>query len=98
MAVSSRAQDLLDQATAILAASEEDVIYKGVVASVAERMINLKKASARLEERYGSLEELEQRIQSEGVSADDHTRYTDLLEWRAINKELSQLRHILEML
>ena len=36
MTVSSRAQDLLDQATAILAASEEDVIYKGVVASVAE--------------------------------------------------------------
>ena len=44
------------------------------------------------------MEELEQRIQEEGVSPHDHTRYTDLLEWRAIDEELSQLRHILEML
>jgi peptidoglycan hydrolase CwlO-like protein len=83
MAVSSYAQDLLDQATAVLAISDEDLIYKGVVASVAERMMELKKATARLQEKYGSLEELEQKIQEQGVSPDDHSSYTDLLEWRA---------------
>ena len=48
MAVSSHAQDILDQATAVLAVSDEDLIYKGVVASVAERMMKLKKATAQL--------------------------------------------------
>ena len=58
----------------------------------------LKKAEARLQELYSSLEDLERKIQAEGVPPDDHTLYTDLLEWRAINHELSQLLHIFEAL
>ena len=38
------------------------------------------------------------RVQIEGVSPDDHTLYTDLLEWRAINHELAELLHIFEAL
>jgi hypothetical protein len=96
--MSSNVQQLLARATAILPIGDEDLIYKGIAASVAERIMALKKAAAWLQERHNSLEDLEQEIQTEGVSSDDHTRYTDLLEWRAINYELSQLRHLFETL
>lgn len=39
--------------------------------------------------RYKSLEDLERKIQAEGVPPDDHTLYTDSLEWRAINHEVN---------
>jgi hypothetical protein len=94
MTTSSKVQQLLDRATQLLPISDEDLIYKGIAASVAERMMALRKASARLQERYESLEALERAIETEGVPPDDHTRYTDLLEWRAINHELSQLQHL----
>jgi hypothetical protein len=96
--MSSNAQQLLDRATQVLPISGDDLIYKGVAAGVAERMMALRKAAARLQEQYSSLEALEQTIQAEGVPPDDHTPYTDLLEWRAIHHELSQLRHIFETL
>ncbi len=98
MAVPSRAHQLLEKATAILLISDEDLIYRGIAAGVSERMIALKKAGARLQEKHGSLEELERKIQIEGVSPDDHTLYTDLLEWRAVNHELAELLHIFEAL
>jgi hypothetical protein len=37
-------------------------------------------------------------IQTDGVSPDDHALYTELLEWRAINHELTELLHVLEVL
>lgn len=98
MSRSPNVQQLLDRATAILPISDEDLIYKGIATGIAERMMALQRAAAELKERYGSLEALEQAIQTEGVPPDDHTRYTDLLEWRAIHQELSQLRHIFETL
>jgi hypothetical protein len=98
MALPSRAHQLLERATAVLPVSDEDLIYKGIVAGVSERMITLKKATARLQGKYGSLEELERKIQIEGVSPDDHTLYTDLLEWRAIQHELAEILHIFEAL
>ena len=98
MVRSPNVQYLLDRATAVLSISDEDLVYKGIAAGVAERIMALKKATTRFQERYSSLEDLEQAIQTEGVPPDDHTRYTDLLEWRAINHELSQLRHIFETL
>lgn len=96
MTTPSRAHQLLERATAILPLSDEDLIYKGIAASVSERIMDLKNAKARLQEEYDSLETLEHRIQQEGVTPDDHTLYTDLLEWRAINNELTELLHILE--
>ena len=80
----SHAHQLLEKTTSILALSDEGLIYKGIAAGVSEWMITLKKAVARLQEKYSSLDELERKIQTEGVSPDDHTLYTDLLEWRAI--------------
>ncbi len=98
MSTSRDAQRLLDRATEVLPVSSEDLIFKGVAAGVAERMMVLRKATTRLEEQYGSLEALERMIETEGVPPDDHTRYTDLLEWRAIHHELDQLQHIFETL
>jgi hypothetical protein len=98
MTTLSRVQDLLDRATEVLPLSDEDLIYKGIAAGVAERMMALRKAEARLEAAYGTLDALEQTIASEGVPPDDHTLYTDLLEWRAIHHELNQVRDLFERL
>ena len=98
MATLVRANQLLERVTAILPVSNEDIIYKGIAAGVSERMMTLKKAKARLREKYGSLEKLERRIRAQGVPPDDHTLYTDLLEWRAIDHELTELLHLLEAL
>ena len=98
MAMSSHVQQLLEKVTAVLPLSEEELVYKGIAAGVTERIMALKKAAARLQGRYKSLEDLERKIQAEGVPPDDHTLYTDLLEWRAINHELSHLHHIFEAL
>lgn len=98
MTTLSHAQQLLERATAVLPVSDDDLIYKGIAAGVSERIITLKKAAARLQREYGSLEDLERRIRAEGISPDDHTLYTDLLEWRAINHELIELLHLLEAL
>jgi hypothetical protein len=98
MVTSPNVQELLDRATQILPVSGEELVYKGIAAGVAERMMALRKAATQLQEQYGSFEALEQTIESQGVTPDDHTRYTDLLEWRAIHDELSELQHIFETL
>jgi len=79
-----------------LPVTDKDIMLRGITAEVVERIVQLKKARAGLEQKYGSLEGLERRMEQQGVSPDDHTPYTDLLEWRAINRELSDLIDILE--
>ena len=98
MPIPSDAHQLLERATAILPASDEDLIYKGIAAGVSERILDLKKSSARLQRKHSSQEELERKVKREGVSPDDHTLYTDLLEWQAIDHELSELLRMLETL
>ncbi len=98
MALQSRAQLLLERATSVLPISDEDLIYKGIAASVSERIIALKKAGTRLQGKYGSLEELERKVKTDGVSPDNHTLYSNLLEWRAINREMDELLHLFEEL
>ena len=89
---------LLKEVVAILPFDQEDLLYKGIATAITERIVELKRASAQFNRRYGSLENLEQKIRAEGVSPDDHTLYGDLLEWRAIGHELSELMHILRAL
>ena len=96
MSVPSDAHQLLERATSILPASDEDLIYKGIAAGVSERIMGLKKSRTRLQRKHSSQEELERRVKTEGVSPDDHTLYTDLLEWRAIDHESTELLHVLE--
>lgn len=96
--MTANVQILLDQATAILPFSRDDIIYKGVAAGVSERIVELKRSASRLQGQHGSLLDLEHRIQREGVSPNDHTLYTDLLEWRAIDHELSEVMQIFEIM
>ena len=91
-------QTLLDQAVAILPWSRDDIIYKGVAAGISERIVELKRSASKMQRQYGSMIELERKIRREGVSPDDHTLYTDLLEWRAIDHEMSELMHIFEIM
>jgi len=80
-------QELIQRATTVLPVSGEDLLLRGITAEAVERIFALKRAAAHLQAQYGSLEALEQRIREEGVPPDDHTLYTDLLEWRAIRHE-----------
>jgi len=90
-------RQFLQKATATLSISDEDLLLRGITTEATERIFSLKRAALRLQAKYGSLEALEQRIKLEGVSPDDHTLYTDLLEWRAIRQELAELVSLLEM-
>jgi hypothetical protein len=98
MSAPSDAHQLIQWATAILPASDDNLIYKGISAAVSERILALRKPRTRLQRKHSSREELERRLEAEGVSADDHTLYADLLEWRAIDHELSELLHMLDVL
>jgi hypothetical protein len=96
MTLPARAQTLLERAVSILPVSDEDLVYKGIAVSISERIMELKKAETRLQQIYDSLENLEKKMKTEGVPPNDHTLYTDLLEWRAINHEITALLHIFE--
>ena len=89
---------LLERATQVLPLSSDDFLLSGITAEATDRLVALKKADFRLRGRYGSPEKLQKQIKVEGVSPDDHTLYTDLLEWRAIRHELSALVDLLETL
>ena len=98
MTVPSDAHQLLEKATAILPESDEDLIYKGIAAGVSERIMALRQSRARLQRRHGSREQLEHELKTHGVPPEDHTLYTDLLEWRAIDHESTELLRMLEAL
>nr|MDO8079218.1 hypothetical protein [Candidatus Freyarchaeota archaeon] len=55
--------------------------------------------SHRFEEKYGcSLEELEKRIDREGVPLDNHEMWEDSIEWRNAVEEIEKLRKLIEEL
>jgi hypothetical protein len=96
MVLTSRTQGLLDDLQKILAINEEEIVQRGIAQATTDRIIELRQRSGQISQKYGSLETLEASIAETGISADDHTLYTDLLEWRAIRHELEQLTHFLE--
>jgi len=96
MAYDTHIQQLLQKATAVLPVSDEELLLRGIAAETTERILTLKRAALRLQAKYGSLEALAERIKAEGVTPDDHTLYTDLLEWRALRDELAKLVNLLE--
>ncbi|MFQ6090307.1 MAG: hypothetical protein ACE5LD_02590 [Candidatus Bipolaricaulia bacterium] len=98
MELTKRSQELLEKAVALLPEGEDEVIFRGVTTSITERLVELKRAARQFEQRHGSIEALERRIEVEGLSPDDHTLYQDLLEWRAIRHELARLLEVLESL
>ncbi len=92
------ASQLLERATQVLPLSSDEFLLKGITAEATDRLTTLKKADLRLRARYSSPEKLQWKIEAQGVLPDDHSLYTDLLEWRAIRHELSALVELLETL
>lgn len=92
------ATQLLHKATQVLPLSSDEFLLKGITAEATDRLTALKKADVRLRVRHSSLDKLQRKIEAQGVSPDDHSSYTDLLEWRAIRHELSALVELLETL
>ena len=95
MALTSRTQNLLDHLKQLMTINEDEIVQRGIAQATTERIIDLRRRTTQLSEIYESIANLEAQA-SQGVSADDHTLYTDLLEWRAIQHELENLAHFLE--
>ena len=96
MVLSSRTQNLLDDFQKIMAFNEDEIMQRGIAQATTDRIIELRQRIGELNQQYDNLKELESRVEAEGVSVDNHTPYTDLLEWRAVRHELEQLTHFLE--
>ena len=94
MVLTSRTQNLLSDLQKIMALNEDEIVQRGIAQATTDRIVELRQRMGQLTEQYGDIEKLE--LQSKTVSADDHTLYTDLLEWRAVRNELEQLAHFLE--
>ncbi|HET9589478.1 MAG TPA: hypothetical protein VFO91_11890 [Anaerolineales bacterium] len=94
MVLTSRTQSLLNDLQKIMAVDEDEIVQRGIAQATTDRIIELRQRAGQLSERYGDIEKLEEKARS--VGADDHTVYTDLLEWRAVRQELEQLTHFLE--
>lgn len=93
--LTEQTQNLLSRFRELLAVSEDEIVQRGITQATTERIIELRQRAAQLSRQYGSIESLEAVVRK-GVSPDDHTPYTDLLEWRAIRHELEQLTRFLE--
>jgi len=91
-------QQVLKRAITVLPATSDELLLRGITAETTDRIVTLKRTELRLRSRYGSLQDLETRIATEGVPLDDHTLYTDLLEWRALRQEMIELLSLLEMM
>ncbi len=53
----------------------------------------------KFEKKYGcSLEELEKKIEEEGVPIDDHKIWEDSIKWRNAAEDLEKLKKLLEEL
>ena len=89
-------QNLLSRIRELLPLSEDEIVQRGITEAATARIIELRQRAVQLSERYQSLERLEARLKTEGVSPDDHTMYTDLIEWRAVRYELAELTGFLE--
>jgi hypothetical protein len=98
MTLTSHTQNLLSRLQGLLALSDDEIVQRGITQATTDRIIELRRRATQLKERYGSIKKLEAAVApcSQNVSADDHTRYTDLLEWRAARYELEQLTRFLE--
>ncbi len=94
MVLTSHTQNLLADLQKILALNEDEIVQRGIAQATTDRIIELRQRAGQLTENYGSIEKLES--QGKNVSADDHTLYTDLLEWRSVRDELRQVTEFLK--
>ena len=96
MTLTTHTQDLLTHLQQLMAVNDDEIVQRGIAQATTDRIIELRQRAGQLSERYSNIESLEAQVKTQGVSADDHTLYTDLLEWRAARHELEQLSRFLE--
>lgn len=96
MVLSSRTQNLLDDFQKIMAVNEDEIMQRGIAQATTDRIIELRQRIGELNQQYNNIHELETQIKGEGISIDDHTLYTDLLEWRAVRHEMEQMARFLK--
>lgn len=95
MKMATSLDQVLERTLAALPVTREDLLVRGIAGEVTERIVEMKKTAARLQEKYGSRDALQERVKHEGVSPNDHTLYTDLMEWNSIESETRELLAIL---
>ncbi len=88
-------EQVLERTLAALPVTRDDLLVRGIAGEVTERIVELKKTTTRLQEKYGSRDALQERVKREGVPPNDHTLYTDLMEWNSIESETRELLAIL---
>jgi len=96
MTLTTHTQDLLTHLQQLMAVNDDEIVQRGIAQATTDRIIELRQRAGQLSARYSNIESLEAQVKSQGAPADDHTLYTDLLEWRAARHELEQLSHFLE--
>ena len=94
--LTTHTQNLLHRLQNLLPLTEDEIVQRGITEATMARIMELRQQAAQLASMYTSLENLEQKVKTEGVSPDDHTLYTDLIEWRAVRQELADLAAFLE--
>ena len=94
--LTTHTQNLLHRLQNLLPLTEDEIVQRGITEATVARIMELRQRAAQLASMYTSLENLEQKVKTEGVSPDDHTLYTDLIEWRAVRQELADLAAFLE--
>ena len=74
-------------------------VYEEIVRKLREEIEYYEVIVKKFEKKYGcSLEDLERRIDEEGVPADNHEIWEDSMEWRNAVEELEKLRKLLDSL
>jgi len=74
-------------------------VYEEIVKKLREEVEYYGAIVKKFEKKYGcSLEDLERRIEEEGVPADNHEIWEDSIEWRNAVEELEKLRKLLKEL
>lgn len=97
MTLTPHTRKLLNYIQELLPVDEDDIVQRGIVQATLDRIVKLRQRAAQLADCHGSLDALEAQVQTEEIAPDDHTLYTDLLEWRAVRHELAQLADFLEL-
>ena len=86
MILTSHTKQLIRRLRELLPVTEDEIMQRGITELATARIVELRQRAPQLSINYGSLESLEERMQQEGISPDDHTLYTDCLEWRAVRR------------
>ena len=74
-------------------------VYEKIVKKLREEVEYYEAIVKKFEKKYRcSLEDLEKRIEKEGVPIDNHEIWEDSIEWRNAVEELEKLKKLLEEL